>query len=288
VGFVVPPGNHSEGINFSRPDLWEMNYTGPLPSSMAWSSAEPKPKPESDGLGFTWEPRHDRSRAGGLGATAVNTLWFNRQPAAFAAGRLLHHHHNGQLILQPTYFHAVDTKLTVARRAEVTEDRSSTVWLDTYSNFRDEPQEATVSYVSTFRAPVVAVWDARGNKHEVGDAADSLASWGGACAFVLEGEQQPATLLAFHKEGATIAPSLRWMSPTAVALDYSLKLGSNERAALLHGACQRPLTAFGGAQAAFADWLPMKPPPPSPAPANAPAQTSTRAPAPILNYAASN
>jgi hypothetical protein len=220
------------------------------------------PEEEKDALGFGWELRHDLSRAGGLGASAVHALWLNGRPPAFQASQLVQPRWmNGEFRPPPfVSLRATDSKISVGRQSNAAEGGGATVWLDTYFNALTEKQQTRASYVTTFRTPVVAVWDVHGKKHDFAALKGSAVGLGGACAFVLEGEQQPATLLAFHKEGAPLAPTLRRISDRSVALDFVIELEPQSGCCLLLGACQRPLVAFGGAQGAFGDWLPLTPP----------------------------
>lgn len=267
-GHFLPPGSAREAANFARVDMWNEDHRGgPLPSSMAWSEGQRKPVPEKDALGFTWELRHDLSRAGELGATAVLNLWMDGHPLAFHADKLLHPSSNGRLLTPPLQSYlTADGALTVRRRPYLPPDGGPTVWQDTLRNVTQEKVRRRLSYVTTFQKPVVAVWDARGRKHEAHARAGLKldAASGGACALVLEGEQQPATLLAFPTTGTVAAPTLRWLGPSAALLEYEVELEPQAEVEVLHGACQRPLGAFGGAAAAFADWLPLQSPPAMP------------------------
>ncbi|MBB5036658.1 WD40 repeat domain-containing protein [Prosthecobacter dejongeii] len=286
VGHYVPAGNESQGLNFGRPDLWNPEHQkGPLPSTMVWSSADPKPKPESDGLGLTWEMQYDHGRYGELGATSVNQIWFDGHPARMTVGQsLLHAHSKGQLVIPPSIgLYDPLSKISVYRKDQNLEGGIATVWQDRFYHAGQEAQTVRVSYVTTFRSPVIEVWDAKGQKHSVADFKGSALGLGGASAFVLEGEQQPATLLAFHREGAAICPTVRWLGPRAIALDYEFRLEPKVPVTLLHGACQRPLKAFGGALPAFADWLPLKLLPSPSAPSSKTGQIAVQ-PVSILNY----
>lgn len=267
-GHFLPPGSAREAANFACVNMWNEDHReGPLPLTMAWSEGQPRPAPEKDALGFTWELRHDLSRAGELGATAVLTLWMDGHPLAFHADKLLHPHSNGRLLTPPLQSYVTaDKALTVRRRPYLPPDGGPTVWQDTLRNVTQEKVRRRLSYVTTFQKPVVAVWDARGRKLEA-HAKNGLkltAETGGACALVLEGEQQPATLLAFPTTGTVAAPTLRWLGPSAALLEYEVELEPQAEVEVLHGACQRPLGAFAPVATAFADWLPLQSPPAMP------------------------
>ncbi|MCW0217434.1 MAG: WD40 repeat domain-containing protein [Prosthecobacter sp.] len=279
IGHYVPPGNRLQGINFGIPDLWNPEHrTGPFPSFMSWSSADPKPSPESDSLGFGWETQSDHSRLGELGATSVFQVWIDGHPTgSINLNSLLHSHVNGKLVIPPTVsLGDLPSGIRLTRRDSVMKGGAATVWYDRFYNANEEAKTARVSYVTTFKSPVLEVWDATGKKHDPAKLTGFATGLGGACAFVLEGNQQPATLLVFSKDGSPLVPSIRWMGPQAVVLDYELNLESKKPVYLIHGACQRPLKAFGGPSGAFTDWLPLTLEPQPLAPGDSPP--------PVLNY----
>lgn len=277
VGYYVPPGNRHEGMNFCIPDLWNPEHNnGILPSSMLWSSALPKPNPVCDNLGFGWEPKYDRGRLGELGATGILEVWSEGHPA-FAAGfsQLFYRHVDGNLkIPGKANFSDSRARVHVTRRDSVTNDGLATIWHDEFFSNAQEPTSKRISYITTFKSPVIEIWDAKGKRYAPSDLVGSAANLGGACAFVLEGDLKPATLIAFHREGAPLAPSIRWLGAQAVMFEYDLKMQPGQTVCLIHGANQRPLTAFSSPAEAFADWLPLTLPP-------TPDWTST---APSLNF----
>lgn len=293
VGNLVLGGDFSQALNFGPVDMWnEIHRLGAKNVSGSWSLHDPKPKPESDALGQTWERQLEFGRRGQLGANNIYRLWFDRHPVIGMATRLLHYYdHKGNVVLpQAVVMTDANTKLRVTRKSYEAHGGAATVWYDAYTNSTETAQEARVSYVTTFNSPVVAVWDAHGQTQTPANAEDTPADkLGGACAFVLQGEQMPATLLAFHQDGSPLMPTLRWMGPQAVALDFTFTVEPNQSVALMLGACQRPLKAFGAPKDAFADWLPLTRPPKAaaanPASPDTPAPTASQPLPSALNYA---
>ncbi|WP_133796895.1 WD40 repeat domain-containing protein [Prosthecobacter fusiformis] len=283
VGYHVPPGNDAQILNFGRPDLGSPDHVK-LPqfsSTMDEENSDSKTKRDLDGLGFTWAEQHDKGRYGEMGATSVYQIWFEGRPARMRLpDSLLQPHYNGKLVMRSAIvLHDPMSPVMVQRQDHNLEGGAATVWQDKFYNPDAEARTVRMSYVTTFRSPVVAVWDANGQKRPLADLKDTASGLGGACAFVLEGAEQPATLLAFHREGAAISAKMRWLGPQAIALDYEFVIEAKTTVNLLHGACQRPLTAFGGADSAFSDWLPLKLKPS----VAQPGQTSVQ-PIMLLNY----
>jgi hypothetical protein len=93
------------------------------------------------------------------------------------------------------------------------------------------------------------------------DKLDKLnASEAQGCAFVIAGDARPATLITLNRQGSKIRSSLRRLSGGVFAQDYRITIGSSASLALIHAACQRPLSAFASAEEAFADLLPLRRP----------------------------
>ena len=287
-GFLASPASLYQAGNFGKP--WEIQGLNPdIFPRLNGASVNEAPLRQNDGLGQIWESLPDGGRQGSLGALSLLQPWLNGRPAAHGASRILKSsafRYEDLLQIPPLlrFSYATDA-IRMSRRHHNLDSGLATVWLDFYSNGSDQEQEAMVHYISTFQSPVVAIHDARGNTYTRDNLPPAGSDLGGALAFELEGPQRPSTLIAFHRGDSKLAPTLRWLGPQAIALDFSLKLAPGARAGLLLGACQRPLTAYGSAQEAFGDWLPLLPPPAltSPSP-NAPQEPPPAKPEEVLNY----
>lgn len=287
-GFLVPPASLYQAGNFGKP--WELkDFTFDILPKLSGVWSERPPQRRTDGLGQIWETLPDGGRQGSLGALSLLQPWLNGRPAAHGAFRILKSNafRDEDITRVPPllrFSYATDT-LRMSRRHHNLDSGLATVWLDFYSNGSDQEQEVVVHYISTFHSPIVAIHDAHGNTYTRDNLPPAGSDLGGALAFELEGPQRPSTLIAFHQGDSKLAPTLRWLGPQAVVLDFPLKLAPGARAGLLLGACQRPLTAYGSAQEAFEDWLPLLPPPAltnsSP---NAPQESPPAKPEEVLNY----
>lgn len=284
-GFMALPASLEQAGNFGKP--WN-NYSklphDAFPTINGVFSRE-SPMFEKDGLGQVWQPLHDAGRRGEMGVRTLLQPWFDGLPAASAASLVI----RGNVTLYSKVHEAPSNVIfsnpakpvVIIRHQQNADNGLSTVWSDLVTNNSDAPQQTTMNYITTFKSPVMAVHDALGNTYTRDTLPVAGTNLGGALAFVLEGEMQPATLIAFHRGGSKLAPTIRWMGPQAVSLDFHLRLDQKQRIKLLFGACQRPLQAYGSPMEAFGDWLPLTTHPSQSAVAN----PQSNAPKPeILNY----
>jgi len=213
-----------------------------------------------------WETKRDGGRQGEMGAQSVLQPWFDGRPSSFGSTRLVQTTASEVSKLQhvpPLLTFSNLAKTTrLHRRHHDSENGLSTIWTDTFVSTSNDSRPTTVNYVTTFKSPVIAIYDALGRDYTWDTLPTTSEVFGGALAFVLEGEHQPATLLAFHHGNAPLAPTIRRMGPTALSLDFAIHLDPARPVTLLLGACQRPLQAFISAADAFSDWLPLTLPPP--------------------------
>lgn len=284
LGYLTLTADLNQAGNFGSPWQVEKPLHHRLVPRFTGAFTNQAPSPNKDGLGQVWEPRQDGGRQGELGANSILQPWFTGRPAASGAGRLIRpsltESNNAQRSSPPLQFSALSQPIRLQRRHHDSDNGLSTVWADSLVNSSTEPQQTTINYVTTFKSPVVAVYDALGREYTRDTLPTTGENFGGALAFVLSGEHKPATLLAFHHGKAQLFPSIRWMGPQAVALDFAIQLDPAKPVTLLLGACQRPLQAFGSSQEAFGDWLPLTMPPPF----QSNSQSQLRPPIQALNY----
>lgn len=266
LGYLTLPADLNQAGNFSSP--WEVEKPfnpriRPLLNASGLTTNQ-APLPIKDGMGQIWQPRQDGGRQGELGASSILQPWFAGRPASSGASRLIKStvsSLNQALEAPPVItFSALSQPIRMLRRHHDSANGLSTIWADSLVNTSNEPRQQTVSYVTTFKSPVVAIYDALGRVYTPNTLPSSGDNFGGALAFALEGEHKPATLLAFHHGNASLTPSFRWMGSRAISLDFALSLEPAKTVTLLLGGCQRPLQAFASPSEAFSDWLPLKMP----------------------------
>ena len=252
----VAPSTRERGINFGR-----------LASAEELSgSFHPRPAyPQRDQMGFEWLELPDLSREGQLGAQSVFQLWIDRKPLPFSGASLFLHLDRYARRLSQTLNTSIrgqmlDGNVAITRYPVTTGNNNTvSVWNDLFTNTSDKAVECKISLVTSFATAPVELWDAHGKNRPLDHQELSGSDLGGACAVVSPGDQKPATLLVFHREGSTIDPHLRWIGDRMVAVEYTLSIPPHGAQLLRHGACQRPLGAFKSPADAMADCVPLRP-----------------------------
>jgi hypothetical protein len=128
---------------------------------------------------------------------------------------------------------------------------------DRFFNRSKEPVTRKVSYVSTFSEPVKQIFAANGQP-VAAEVELSLEKTQGALIFEVPGEDRPATLVAFHEQGAALVPKLSMPTPKMLKIDYEITVPPLQSVTLWHGTTQRPLASFATVEEAFTGCLPLK------------------------------
>ncbi|SKB04652.1 WD40 repeat [Prosthecobacter debontii] len=253
-------GEGKRGINFGQ------IHNG-LPDAAhgflsVWSP-EMKFELEKDSFGFVWDATYGGGRSGELGAEQLFAPWIEERPFGFGGRSML----RGRKIVDaklyassPCSFGSLDEGLSLYRTDFSRADYPVTVWQDMLKNNLAEEKEFRLSYMHSFASPVTEIVDNHGRVYRLDQLEELNASKAQACAFVIAGDARPATLITLTRQGGKIHSSLRRMSDGVFAQDYRITIGPSSAVALLHAACQRPLSAFANPEEAFADLLSMRKP----------------------------
>ena|GEM_PF-6832827 len=254
----VEPSTRERGVNF-----------GKLVPEYSWPPRfvrSPTPLPERDSMGFLWSELPDRSREGQLGAQSVFQLWIDGSPLPFSGSSLFPHLTPSpniglaSLAQIPLRGQTLDGKTAITRYpVGMGNNKALSVWNDLFTNSSDAAVVFKVSLATSFATPPVELWDAHGKLRPLDHQLLSGSDLGGACAIVSPGDQKPATVLVFHREGSAADPHLRWIGDRMVAVEYTLSIPPHGSQLLRHGACQRPLGAFKSPADAMADCMPLRP-----------------------------
>lgn len=245
------PATRERGINFGKLER-EPGPTNP-PVKM--------PAHPLDRMGFEWTELDDFARQGQLGALSVFQLWIDGHPLPFAGAALFPPSFEGAGVIyqrSPVRGQTLDGKVVVVRYlVEPGPNATLSIWNDLFINTSDAPVDIKVSLMTSFAASPVELWDAQGKQHPLDRKDMDAADLSGACALVVPGDQKPATVLIFYRDGSAIAPRLHWTGDRMVAVDYTLSIPAKGSIVLRHGACQRPFAAFPSPADAIADCLPL-------------------------------
>ncbi|MES2598058.1 MAG: hypothetical protein V4662_22180 [Verrucomicrobiota bacterium] len=216
-----------------------------------------------DTLGFPWVQNRDGSFHGQLGASSVLQLRIADIPLCFAGSHLFtmidgNKNESRQPDVVEYFGEDLDQKLQVARGCvpKFSKEPLSLMY-DRFFNRSKEPVTKQVSYVSTFSEPVKQIFAANGQPLAAG-AELSLDKTQGALVFEVPGEDRPATLVAFHEQGAALAPKLSMPTPKMLKIDYEITIPPLQSVVLWHGTTQRPLASFASVEEAFTGCLPLK------------------------------
>ena len=258
------------GINFGR---LRAEFESPFSfNHMDEWAFEPRSK---DAAGFVWTGLPGMGMQGEMGAVSLNLMQIDDRPLPFCGPSVYPSAQNAHTVeklndkefrearsitgkqfvhpdLAPSTLGAsnLDRSVEIIRRPSTANSFGDTLWSDYINNLTDTPRTLTVSYVSTFRAAPIAVWDGAGHAVHPASMPD-VKSLGGMCAVELEGKQRPATLLQFYGEGAPLEPKLRWLSDRTLSVDFQVVLPARARRRIVLLAGQRLLDTVTDLVSAF-------------------------------------
>lgn len=250
----VPFSVRQRGINFGNDDRWR-------PEGF---SARARDVPHKDNLGFAWQVHRDGSCGGEMGAAAVLQLWLDDAPLAYANSSLFDcrtdaeaHGQTPPSPLVSIHGSNPSRKVTVRREPRSGGGRGMHTLLDIVRNSSAETVQVKLTLMNTFAEPVRMIHSADGSAFEPVGAMDA-AQLGGSLIAEFGGDLRPATLLAFHEQGAALTPRLTWLNRQWLRMDYDLTLDAGASAILWHGVAQRPLASFASLTEAFVGCLPFR------------------------------
>jgi hypothetical protein len=260
---AVPYSENLRGLNFAVPPSGSLDEKFGMPVGMRSIERTRGRMIPKDTLGFPWVQNRDGSFHGQLGASSVLQLRIADIPLSFAGGHLFtmvdaSKDEDSQHDTLEYFGEDLDQVLQIARDSVPQYGKEPlSLMYDRFFNRSKEPVTRKVSYVSTFSEPVKQIFAANGQP-VAAEVELSLEKTQGALIFEVPGEDRPATLVAFHEQGAALVPKLSMPTPKMLKIDYEITVPPLQSVTLWHGTTQRPLASFATVEEAFTGCLPLK------------------------------
>lgn len=260
---AVPYSENLRGLNFAVLPTGRLDDGFEMPVGLRSPERSLGRMIYKDPLGFPWVQNRDGSFHGQLGASSVLQLRIADIPLCFAGSHLFtmidaRREESRQPDSGEYFGEDLEQQLQVARaRVPQYGKEQLSLMSDRFFNRSKEPVTKQVTYVSTFSEPVKQIFAANGQPLAAG-AELSLEKTQGALIFEVPGEDRPATLVAFHEQGAALSPKLSMPTPKMLKIEYEITIPPLQSVTLWHGTTQRPLGSFASVEEAFTGCLPLK------------------------------